>query len=122
MKLTYGAALALFALNASQVHAAGQTFDLVCQGKSEQQYHFRFDVAQKKWCLGECQSVWSIDQLADSMIELSIRTKDDSDYWTFKIDRYTSKFWAVRRGYGSDPKEWGECKASAFSGFPQKKF
>ncbi|MBL0924302.1 MAG: hypothetical protein IBJ12_07530 [Sphingomonadaceae bacterium] len=122
MKMTFGAAIALFALNASPVQAAGQTFDLVCTGKSKQQYHFRFDVAQKKWCLGECLSVWSIDQLADSMIELSIRTKDDSEYWNVKIDRYTSKFWAVRRGYGSDPKEWGECEARAFSGFPQKKF
>lgn len=122
MKLAYGVALAFFAVSASQVQAAGPTFDLICQGKGGQQYHFRFDVAQKKWCLGECQSVGSIDQLGDSMIEVSIATQDGSDHWTFRIDRYTSKFWAVRRGYGSKPKEWGECKAISFSGFPQKKF
>jgi hypothetical protein len=121
MKLASALALAIIAVSAPQAHATS-TFDLVCNGVSGQELHFRFDVTQKKWCIGECKSVWSIDQLEDSMIKLSLRTKNDSDYWTIHIDRYTSKFWAVRRGYGSDPKEWGECKAESFSGFPQKKF
>lgn len=113
----------IVALGAGEVQAAAQpTLNLLCNTQRGQPIRFRFDLQQKKWCIGECQSVWFIDELGDGMIKLSLRTKDDSDYWSINIDRYTSKFWTVRRGYGNKPKDWGQCKAEPFSGFPQKSF
>lgn len=113
----------IMGLFANQLQAATQpTLDLVCSPQRRQPIRFRFDLQQKKWCIGECQSVWFIDELGDSMIKLSLQTKDDSDYWSVNIDRYTSSFWIVRRGYGSEPQDWGQCKVEPFSGFPQKRF
>lgn len=106
-----------------EAQAATQpALDLICNSQNGQSFHFRLDLQNRKWCFEECQSVWSIDELADAAIKLTLRTKDNSDFWTISIDRYTSDFWIVRRGYGSKPKEWGRCEAEGFSGFPQKKF
>lgn len=113
----------IMALGACEGHVAAQpTLDLLCSTQHEQPIRFRFDLQQKKWCVGECQSVWFIDELGDSTIKFTMSTKDDSDLWSITIDRYTSKFWAVRRGYGSEPQDWGQCRVEPFSGFPQKKF
>ena len=106
-----------------EANAASQpTFDLLCDTQHGQPIHFRFDLQQKKWCMGECHSVWFIDELGDSVIKMTITTKDDSDLWQIFVNRYTSQFWTVHRGHGSKPEDWGQCKVEAFSGFPQKKF
>lgn len=115
--------LAASALTASPVLASAPAFDLICHGqKTGQQLHFRFDLSQRKWCIGECQSVWTIDRLGDAMIELVTTSADGSNDWTFKINRFTGTFAAIRRGYGNDPKEAGDCEPQSFSGFPSKKF
>lgn len=122
-KLTSVAMLISVALSAPQAHAAtSSAFDLVCQGKNGQQLHFRFDLQQKKWCFGECHSVWVIDNLDEGMIKLSIHSEDESDYWSININRYTSHFSAVHQGYGPQPADSGQCTVESFSGFPQKKF
>ncbi|QNO26710.1 hypothetical protein EEB18_018565 [Sphingopyxis sp. OPL5] len=114
--------LSAFALGATSVQAAEPTFDLICRGLSGQKLHYRFDLAQKKWCIDQCQSVWGIDRLSDSMIELVTFSSDGQNDWTIKIDRYTGAFAAIRRGFGSEPKDTGACEAKTFSGFPGKKF
>lgn len=117
-------ALAFIALSSSHAYAAESAFDLVCKGKSGQQLQFRFDLAQKKWCIENCQSVWAISTLDDALIELVMYSSDGSNdnNWTIKINRYTGTFAAIRRGYGSKPKDTGNCIAKPFSGFPGKKF
>lgn len=120
-------AIALFfwmaVFGASETQAAAQsTLDLVCSSQSGSPIRFRFDFEQRKWCFAECQAVWQIDELGDARIKLSVRTKDDSDYWSINIDRYASEFWIVRRGYGTDPSDWGRCEPQPFSGFPQQQF
>lgn len=115
--------LPAFALLASPVQANDTAFDLICRGsKTGQQLHFRFDLSQRKWCLGECQSVWGIDRMGDAMIELVTYSSDGNNDWTFRINRFTGTFAAIRRGYGSEPKDTGNCEPQAFSGFPSKKF
>jgi len=56
------------------------------------------------------------------MIELVTYSSDGQNDWTFRINRYTGAFAAIRRGFGSEPKDTGECEAKPFSGFPGKKF
>ena len=51
------------------------------------------------------------------MIELSIRTKDDPDYWTVKIDRYTSKFWPFVAGMAAIQKYGENAKPAHFLDF-----
>ena len=115
--------IGIAAFGAGETQAAVQpSLDLVCSPRSGQPIHFRFALEQRKWCFGECQSVWTIDELGDAMIKLSVQSMDGSDYWTINIDRYASKFWAVRSGYGNAPADEGQCKVAPFSGFPQKKF
>jgi len=117
------AAVAALVLNAGQAQAtASPSFDLVCNGVKGAQLHLRFDLAQKKWCAGECQSVWPIYDLSDSMIKLRTISGDGKDEWTIAVDRYTSNFSAVRSGYSDNPQDWGQCKAEPFSGFPSRKF
>jgi hypothetical protein len=111
------------AFEAGEVHADDQpAFDLICSTQEGQSIQFRFDLQQKKWCMGECESVWPINELGDGMIKLSVRTIDDSDSWDINIDRYKSQFWMVHLGHGSKPQAWGQCEAENFSGFPNKKF
>lgn len=98
------------------------TFDLVCGTTSGARLHFRFDLMQKKWCVDRCDSVWAIDELSDSTIKLVTFSIDNRNNWTFLINRYTSTFSAIHRGYGDDPADKGECKAGPFSGFPTKRF
>ena len=103
--------------------ATPASFDLVCQGAKGVQLAFRFDLAQRKWCLGECQSVWAIDLLSDSTIEFTAFTNaSKSDVWTISINRYTSTFSAVHHGYGDQPADQGPCEPRPFSGFPVRKF
>lgn len=115
--------LSSFAVLASPAQASQPAFDLICHGnKTGQQLHFRFDLPQRKWCFGECQSVWGIDRMGDAMIELVTYSSDGNNDWTFRINRFTGTFDAIRRGYGSEPKDSGNCKPQVFSGFPSKKF
>lgn len=117
------AALLSITLGTTQVQAAAPPqFDLFCKGARGAQPHFRFDLAQKKWCIGQCQSVWSINELSDSRIKVLTYSSDSKYNWTFVIDRYTTAFSAVHRGYGDSPADGGACEAKAFSGFPTRKF
>lgn len=117
------AVLASIALGAAQAQAApSPQFDLLCAGAGGAKLHFRFDLAPKKWCVGQCQSVWSIDELSDGRIKVLTFSSDSKYNWTFVIDRYTSAFFAIHRGYGDDPADRGTCKAAPFSGFPTRKF
>ena len=112
-----------FALGAGQVQAAAPPqFDLFCKGSRGAQLHFRFDLAQRKWCIGQCQSVWSINELSDSSIKVLTYSCDSKYNWTFLIDRYTTAFSAVHRGYGDSPADGGTCETKPFSGFPNRKF
>jgi len=115
---------AALALNAAQAPAAtSPAFDLICQGVKGARLHFRFDLAQRKWCLSECQSVWTIDQVSDSMIEITAFTNASrSDAWTISINRYTSTYSAVHHGYGDNPADEGSCSPVPFSGFPSRRF
>ncbi len=123
MKLATVAVLASIAFSTGQAKAAASPeFDLACEGARGMQMHFRFDLAQKKWCTGQCQSVWSIDELSDSRIKLMTVSSDSKYNWTFVIDRYTSNFFAIHRGYGDDPADQGKCNAQPFSGFPNRRF
>jgi len=123
MKRAAVAALALIAFGTAQAQpAALSQFDLLCDGARGAHLHFRVDLAQTKWCVGQCQSVWSIDELSDSKIKLMTISSDSKYNWTFVIDRYTSAFVAIHRGYGDDPADGGQCKPQPFSGFPVRKF
>jgi hypothetical protein len=122
MKLTTIAVLASMTLGAAQAQAAAPVFDLNCTGRSGQELHFRFDLEQKKWCLGQCQTVGAIDQLSDSTIILRLFNGQGAIDWTITINRYTSAFTAVHEGYGKDPADQGACKPVPFSGFPQRRF
>ena len=123
MKLVTAALLTSMAFGTYQAKAAVlPEFDLTCEGAKGAHLHFRFDLAQKKWCEGQCQSVWPIAGHSDSTIKLMTTSSDSKYNWTFVIDRYTSAFVAVHRGYGDAPADGGSCKAAPFSGFPNRKF
>ncbi|HEX4737736.1 MAG TPA: hypothetical protein VH331_09250 [Allosphingosinicella sp.] len=121
-KIAAAAGMALSLLVASDPLQAATAFDLVCQTRARTQVHFRFDLQQKKWCVGDCHSVWFIDGLSDTMIRLTTTSTDRNNNWTIEINRYTSTFSAVHRGYGDEPADGGHCQPSAFSGFPERKF
>lgn len=114
-------ALASLTLVVDQANAATAAFDLACTGKSGREIQFRFDLSQRKWCFGRCDSAWSINELSDSIIRVSTYSSADAN-WTIIINRYTSKFYAIHRGHGDKPADSGTCKAAPFSGFPTKKF
>lgn len=123
MRFAITAMMAALSFGVSQAQAAvTPTFDLVCESHSGQQLRFRFDLSQKRWCVGQCQAVWSIDELSDSTIKLVTYSSDGNNNWTFNINRYTSTFSAIHRGYGDKPADGGQCQALSFSGFPSKKF
>jgi hypothetical protein len=116
-------ALASIALASGQARAAAYpAFDLACQSRSGEALKFRFDLAQRKWCIAPCQAVWGIDQVSDGSIRVLTYGSDSRYNWTIVINRYTSTFAAVHRGYGNDPADSGSCKAGPFSGFPRKEF
>ena len=117
-KLASAAAVALFVTG----EARASTLDLVCAAQKRAPIRFRLDTEQKTWCLDECKSVWSIDELSDSQMKLSLRTQDGSHLWLFYIDRFTLKWWVVHTGYGNAPEDSGQCKVEPFSGFPKKQF
>lgn len=83
--------------------ATDGAFDLQCNSEQGRSFNFRFELQQRRWCFEDCQAVWNIDDLSDARIRLTLRTRDGADYWTIHIDRYTSDFWIVRRGYGNEP-------------------
>lgn len=113
----------LMGCGADDISLQPQTaFDLVCTSQAEETIRFRFDLSQSKWCLEDCAAAWTIDEQTDAEIKLSLRTRDDSDRWSISIDRYTSQFWIVRRGYGKEPQAFGQCERHKFSGFPQQQF
>lgn len=117
------AVVASIALATNQVEAAKpHAFDLICHAASGPRLHFRFDLAEKKWCIGQCETVGGIDGLGDGAIKLVTYSSDGNNDWTFLINRYTSTFSAIHRGYGDEPADSGECKAQPFSGFPTRKF
>jgi hypothetical protein len=116
-------AFALLALSAVEAQAAAPLqLDLKCSGVKGSQLHFRVDLAQKRWCFGECRSVWSINELSDTVLKVLTYGSHSSQNWTFSIDRYTSTFTAVHRGYGDEPADRGHCKVQPFSGFPARQF
>lgn len=102
--------------------SASSAFDLICSTNNGQKLHFRFDTLQKKWCLDECVSVWFIDELSDNTIKLVTYSEDDSNNWTFIINRYNSEFSAINRGRRKDSGNDGRCAPQGFSGFPSRKF
>lgn len=117
-KLAVLSAMALFSVGGAQAN----TLDLVCSAQKRAPIRFRLDTQQQKWCLDECESVWAIDKLSDSQIELSLRTQDNKYNWLFYIDRFTLKWWVISVGNGYTPQDSGLCKVEPFSGFPSKKF
>lgn len=121
-RVAVAAGFMLSVLMASRPLQAATTFDLACETKAGKPIHFRFDLQQKKWCVGECRSVWFIDGLSDAMIRLTTNSSDGNNNWTIEINRYTSTFSAVHRGYGNEPADGGRCQPSPFSGFPERKF
>lgn len=120
---TAAAALSSLALGAVQASATETAaLDLICNGQRGERIHLRLDLAQRQWCVSPCRSVGPIYQLTDSTIKLIGSSSDRSDVWTLEIDRYTSTFIAIRRGYGDDPADRGSCTATPFSGFPSRRF
>ena len=112
------ASAALFV--AGEVRAA--PVDLVCSAQKRAPIRFRIDTQQKQWCYDDCKSVWTVDELSDSQMKLSLRTQDGNHLWLFYIDRFTLKWWVVHTGYGSAPEDSGQCKVQPFSGFPKRQF
>lgn len=106
-------------------HAGGaplQTFDLICSSTTGAPIHFRFDLHQRKWCSGPCNSVWHIDELSDAMIRVSIRSSDHMHDWNVFLNRYSATYSAVHIGFGNAPADQGRCSVKTFSGFPVQQF
>jgi hypothetical protein len=102
--------------------AAPLAFDLICSSKDGRNLHFRFDVQQRKWCIGECQAAWGINNVYEGSIRIVTYSKAQDPDWEITINRYTSTFSAVHLGYGYQPVDGGPCRAQPFSGFPDRKF
>jgi hypothetical protein len=121
-KRSVAAALTLLLFAPAQAKVPSPQFDLLCEGARGMHLHFRFDLAQGKWCAGPCRAVWAIEQMSDSAIKVATMSTDSSNNWTFVLDRYRSTFAAIHRGYGNSPTDQGQCKPQPFSGFPTKQF
>lgn len=122
MKRAMVVALAWLIPGAGPAQAAVQQFNLNCVASSGAQFHFRFDLAQRKWCVGPCESVWSINELSEAAIKFSTYGGDSKYNWDVVINRYTAEFVTIHRGYGGTPVEKGSCRPSEFTGFPSRKF
>jgi hypothetical protein len=101
--------------------AAAPQFDLVCVGARGSHQEFRFDLAEKKWCEGQCSSVWPITAVSDSTIKFETHSLDGKNDWTIGINRYTSEF-VIVHSEGYSLADSGKCMPKPFSGFPARRF
>jgi len=123
-QISFSAEIALLAIALTSCKAeadASSEFDLVCSPRNGE-VHFRLDLQNRKWCVSDCQSVWSINEISDAMIKIETYEEDGSRDWIITINRYTSQFSAVHYGYGEKPADEGQCRVEPFTGFPGKRF
>lgn len=110
----------------------GTAFNLECEGTrttkaalSEEAEHYttvyRIDLAQKKWCEGDCKGLAEIYSVQPTFLTLEVSTGGAITSYT-RIDRETGAHEAglsIGRGGNTVMSSWrGECRKADFGGFP----
>lgn len=90
---------------------------------------YRFDLAQKKWCEGECEALQTIAAILPTQIQLQndkVDTVSERSMTVNFIDRETGAH--MMSATSSSPRDarsivvmkWlGQCDRAAFTGFPK---
>ena len=119
------------ALIGTPAAAAGEQFDLVCEGRFKPRINarwrptesrYRIDLSTSAWCNGQCTEVRQIASIETGKIILSRSSPGERLYALHELDRVAGTYQHYFSGGLSFHREEGRCTVAPFSGFPSARF